>query len=220
MTKVFEHLLPAAVLFAGFAFAMPAAAVSTPVGYAFFEDFEGYPLGPGTFSYCNEPEQACLGILSGGNIITATPQFLSTSGTQLYSGTNLVFALPDPFHFSLPALYANITTGNAPVQFDLYRYDYDLDVETIVFSLIVPANTTNQRTGHGSDELPESFTRFHMTSPMQFAIDDLQIGLENVWPGIPEPASWLMMILGFGAVGIRLRRPSRTGRIVQRGPMA
>jgi hypothetical protein len=34
---------------------------------------------------------------------------------------------------------------------------------------------------------------------------------------VPEPASWLMMILGFGVIGgvLRFRRDRRTGRIAQ-----
>jgi hypothetical protein len=39
------------------------------------------------------------------------------------------------------------------------------------------------------------------------AIDDLQFDSRTVPPqGVPEPATWLMMLIGFGAIGVALRR--------------
>ncbi|WP_439546827.1 PEPxxWA-CTERM sorting domain-containing protein [Sandarakinorhabdus sp.] len=220
MARVTAHLMISAVLMAAAGIAAPAAAVPIAVGQAFFENFEDYELGPQSFGYCSEPEPDCLGILSGGSIIAQTAQFPASSGTQLYSGTNLLFALPDPYHYSLPGLYANFTSGSNDISLGFYIYDNDLEMEILVANLMVPANQTNLRIGLGTDDHPGHFTRLTMISNATFAIDDLQVGLENVAPGIPEPASWLMMILGFGAVGVRLRRQSRTDRIVQRGPMA
>jgi hypothetical protein len=34
-------------------------------------------------------------------------------------------------------------------------------------------------------------------------------------PGVPEPATWAMMLLGFGAAGTALRRSRRTGDLLQ-----
>lgn len=47
----------------------------------------------------------------------------------------------------------------------------------------------------------ETFTGITLaTSSNSFEIDNLAIG------GVPEPASWAMMILGFGAIGFAMRR--------------
>lgn len=42
------------------------------------------------------------------------------------------------------------------------------------------------------------------------AFDNIRISAADVRAGVPEPATWAMLILGFGAVGATLRR--RTGR--------
>ncbi len=39
--------------------------------------------------------------------------------------------------------------------------------------------------------------------------DDLVVGLQFSTSAIPEPATWLMMILGFGVVGLQIRRRER-----------
>ncbi|MEO8813213.1 MAG: PEPxxWA-CTERM sorting domain-containing protein [Caulobacteraceae bacterium] len=41
----------------------------------------------------------------------------------------------------------------------------------------------------------------------QIAFDDITLGSAN--PGVPEPASWALMLLGVGAVGFGLRRQSK-----------
>lgn len=38
-------------------------------------------------------------------------------------------------------------------------------------------------------------------------------GTGNVGPGIPEPATWALMLAGFGAVGVALRRRTRTAAL-------
>jgi PEP-CTERM motif len=53
-----------------------------------------------------------------------------------------------------------------------------------------------------------SFT-FVGSNGSQVVIDDLTVN-EATAPAVPEPASWLMMIVGFGAVGTVLRRRERT----------
>ena len=40
-----------------------------------------------------------------------------------------------------------------------------------------------------------------------FGFDDLTVGdVRQVTGGVPEPATWAMMLLGFGAMGAALRR--------------
>jgi hypothetical protein len=42
-----------------------------------------------------------------------------------------------------------------------------------------------------------------------FAVDDISLSTESTVNGVPEPGTWMMMLLGFGAIGVsmRYRRP-------------
>ncbi|WP_174273545.1 PEPxxWA-CTERM sorting domain-containing protein [Sphingomonas bacterium] len=42
-------------------------------------------------------------------------------------------------------------------------------------------------------------------------VDGFKLASVNVYAAVPEPASWSMMILGFGAIGAALRRRNRVG---------
>jgi len=47
-----------------------------------------------------------------------------------------------------------------------------------------------------------------------FGFDDMIVGdARQVTGGVPEPATWAMLILGFGAVGATLRRRHQTARV-------
>ena len=50
-----------------------------------------------------------------------------------------------------------------------------------------------------------------------FAPNNALLGVNGILPAVPEPASWAMMLLGFGAIGIaiRYRRERRRTRIAQ-----
>ena len=61
----------------------------------------------------------------------------------------------------------------------------------------------------GSDLDPQFLTRAVFSSTDTFAIDDFTLGLIDVGPGIPEPASWAMMIMGFGLAGAAQRLSGR-----------
>lgn len=43
-----------------------------------------------------------------------------------------------------------------------------------------------------------------------FAVDDIFLGTESTVIAVPEPATWAMMLLGFGAIGAALRTRRRT----------
>ena len=50
--------------------------------------------------------------------------------------------------------------------------------------------------------------------------DTITVNIGPVIPGVPEPSTWVMMILGFGAMGVllRRRRPDRLSQAVHRHP--
>ncbi|MBT2185786.1 PEPxxWA-CTERM sorting domain-containing protein [Sphingobium sp. H33] len=68
---------------------------------------------------------------------------------------------------------------------------------------MIPAGGTN---AYFSADNPAIFTRGLFVSQVPFSIDDFTFGLEGVLPGIPEPASWALMIAGMALAGAGLRR--------------
>lgn len=207
-----HRLLLTAAMFASFVLSAPAAAVSSAFGEAVRDDFEGYALGPLSLQFCNgvafattQPDD-CLGILSGGSIALGTPQFPATSGTQVYAGTDMLFDIAVPFDYFWPGVSFTLHSGDNPVNVNIEYFDFDVNQYLSVFQFQLPAGFSNINVFAGTDAVPVTVHRFTLQSDSLFAIDDLQMGLETVMPGIPEPATWLMMIVGFGAVGVSLRR--------------
>lgn len=45
--------------------------------------------------------------------------------------------------------------------------------------------------------------------------DNLTFSITAVTAGVPEPATWAMMLIGFGAIGVALRRRRRTSALLQ-----
>jgi hypothetical protein len=67
-------------------------------------------------------------------------------------------------------------------------------------------------TNDGQNRIAGVFLDLVGAEPAGFAIDNLRFGVRGqvVTPGIPEPATWAMMILGFGMVGTAMRRRRQT----------
>ena len=67
------------------------------------------------------------------------------------------------------------------------------------------------------------FWLFNITSPTHSIVFDSQLGTSNVVllqngpaRGVPEPATWAMMLLGFGGIGMAMRRGRKqSGRLLQ-----
>ena len=187
--------------------ATPAAAVQTPIGFSLFEDFEGYAAGPLALDYCFGPlPDDCLGTLSGGAVTAADATFPAVSGSQAYAGTAIGLSIANAIDYSWPAVLGRITTGATPVTFTVYDFNPDTGQEDVVASETLAAGLTNAGFGAGSESNALFLTRFSLVSDSPFAIDDLTMGLENVQYGVPEPATWALLIAGFGLTGAVLRR--------------
>jgi hypothetical protein len=63
----------------------------------------------------------------------------------------------------------------------------------------------------GIADFGDSFTRVVVSSEADFAIAQLRYVLPNTI--IPEPATWAMLIAGFGLVGAAMRRRNRMARL-------
>lgn len=86
------------------------------------------------------------------------------------------------------------------------------DLSTLLFDVDAAATTVTSMTGFGWSTMGESFN---------FAFDDGKSGQQYYISSmlvseIPEPATWLMMIIGFGIVSASTRRSRRhSARIVK-----
>jgi len=193
-----------------------ATARQTAIGFSTLEDFEDYATGPKSLNICpgyvgpgNDGFDCQFGMLQGGSVMAETAQFPAASGNQVYAGTSISLLGSDAFNNSWPGISARVSSGSSAVTLTLFRYDYTLDTEVAFYSSTLAAGLTNRLMGSGTPDDPLSLTRFTFASQSMFTIDDLQLGLEGVAPGIPEPTVWALMITGFGAVGGVLRQRRR-----------
>jgi hypothetical protein len=119
-------------------------------------------------------------------------------GTFSLGGTNLTYNTPFSLlvTFSLPA---GTTPGSG------------------LYSALVTGSVTNSNTGGvfvDFDNTPQNFT-FNGGS-FSFSVNDLSVNagdtaaqITGVIRAVPEPATWAMMLLGFGAIGMTMRRRRR-----------
>jgi hypothetical protein len=70
-----------------------------------------------------------------------------------------------------------------------------------------PVVTGNE--ANGTIQFHGTFTSLSFTNPQSENWYGFAVGVEGV--AVPEPASWALMILGFGGVGASLRSRRRTG---------
>lgn len=187
--------------------AAPAMSAQSEVGSQILEDFEGHATGPRAMNFCDVayPAEDCLGTLSGGSVAAATLAFPAASGSQVYVGTSITLSIFDNYNYSWPAVSA-LVSGVDPIRLQVWEYDINTAGEILRFDGVTAANTSNVFFNFGDDLSPQYLTRFTFSSASEFAIDDLRLGLPDVAPGIPEPASWAMLIAGFGLVGAIARR--------------
>jgi outer membrane lipase/esterase len=106
---------------------------------------------------------------------------------------------------------------NLPQGTNLYRYSYldffqRLTTNPSAFGL--PSNLNTTTTCQAAQAFPDCtgyfyFDNTHPTAAIQrAAFNDInrQFGLSGA---VPEPATWIMMLLGFGAIGFGMRRQRR-----------
>lgn len=188
------------------AVAASAAATSAQATTIDFNEF----TAPITFSFDGI-------VKSQGYTFTATPGFLAfykygPGGSADPNGGSLAFSLQPPSAavvtkdggglFDLSSLMATSFSNTAGSPFDVtfsFLANGVTSTETRTIDGLPGFQTFNfNRTGLSS---------FSFTGPLQ--IDNVVVNSAAATPAVPEPATWAMMLLGFGAMGGALRRRSQ-----------
>ena len=150
---------------------------------------------------------ACAGYYTG-NILNGSP-------TDIVNQQNAIASLPGPFTWNgnwtamdnstSPDLVITALSGANSNQLNFG--------ETLFGQVIIGAHFGNVAGPAGNVSV---FWLFNLTSPANFiTLDDTQ-GFSNAalyttdpHPSVPEPSTWAMMLFGFGAIGVSMRRSRR-----------
>ncbi len=156
-------------------------------------------------AYVTNMTNAALGLVAAGarNILIAgVPNPLETEGQLLQSMLNTSLAAQQPL-FSL--------AGADVQQFDYFAFFTALQADPTQFGLPAGLDFTTSclaarlamPTADCSNYL--SFDGIHVTTGVQRAIS-IEVANQLGIAAVPEPASWALLISGFGVVGLALRR--------------
>ena len=179
-------------------------------GFEIASDINGLPASTGL-----QTDFICTCAIVSGTApypAVSAPDVLSVGYDTQAAQYDFTIAVFDPLNISWPALGAYVT-GAAAVTADFYAYNYDTLTEDLVGSV-----QTAGPNFLGSGGLPNTYLGFTdytaltyavFSSSKPFTLDDVTLGLPDVGPGIPEPAAWALMLVGFGALGAVLRAQRR-----------
>jgi hypothetical protein len=150
-------------------------------------------------------------VVTGVTPSTLTPPASALFGAVVTGTPNATTAINDTFSFTImggPAL------ADAQVSTILLNGSQNIDFSSITLDSIYAFSKTS------SDGAPETWA---LLSPVTLANGTHSInvlgtllgptgsyaGTINVAAAVPEPATWAMMLLGFGAMGLSIRRRGR-----------
>ena len=155
---------------------------------------------------------ACAGYYTGN--------ILNGSSTDILNQQNAIASLPGTFTWdgNWSAL-ENSTTPDLVITALSGPNSNQLNFgETLFGQVIIGAHFGNVAGPAGNVSV---FWLFNLTSPTNFiTLDDTQ-GFSNAaiyttdpHPSVPEPSTWAMMLLGFGAAGVAMRRGRRKTQLM------
>ena len=149
--------------------------------------------------------------ISGGTVSEATAGHPAHSGLNVYGGTSITLVTENKHDFSWPGIGAWVS-GTDTIWLQAYEYNQITGLDDPLAPVSLFGGVTDAYLSVGTFYNPRIITKAVFFSGSFFTIDDLTLGIEGVAPGIPEPASWAMMLGGFGAVGgaMRYRRKAVT----------
>jgi hypothetical protein len=191
-------------------FAMPAAAQSQLIVNGGFENASLTPWA--TEGALTSGIQTFVGQVGSFGAILSNTQ--SDAIGRFSQSFNVTTAGIYGFSFLLGRGESACGCNDVPLSFRALVDDFVLDatVPGSVTSVPFFAQTTrydrSATLGVGTHRLAFEFSRGQTLfgrAPF-FVLDDVGVTLTNAAPGVPEPASWAMMIAGFGLAGAASRR--------------
>ena len=186
----------------GFVAALLAAAPSmaaawTVNGFQLVADFEDVALG--ATESCDDGFVQCV---SGGVVSEATGAFTARSGTRFMLGTSIGTPQYDVGVTLWPALGAWIQSASV-VEVTFWGGVFG-DLQLLA-TRHTSGSGNYEFIGLGNPVFDVPLLEMRMASGAAFAVDDVTFGLPEQVYGVPEPGTWALMIIGFGAVGSVLR---------------
>ena len=109
------------------------------------------------------------------------------------------------------------TAINSPGAVTVYSgLDATGDVLGVLDLTLTPTNCSGDPAGQFCTFVPVGVSFSGVAHSVNFGGVANQIGVDNITLGasvptgaVPEPGTWMMMLLGFGAIGLAVRRRSR-----------
>lgn len=165
------------------------------------ETFDSRAIGLEQFAIHNDTFMFDTNI-SGGAVVAATGGHPAHSGSNVYGGNSITLVTEDEDLFSWPGIGAWVS-GTDPIWLQAYEYDESTGEDDALPP--VSLSGIDVYLSIGSAEEPLFITKAVFSSASDFTIDDLTLGIEGIGAGVPEPASWMIMIGGLGMIGGVLR---------------
>lgn len=205
-------VLPAALVFSG-ASANAALITSPGAPYIPFAQLEAYPatfenVAPGiTWTSTNASTQggSVYGYTGGYNFVT---NGYDTENLVGLNDSSDVYGVVDSmtFHFASAVSsvggYLNWVPSNAPVTIAAYDSSNNLlDFLTVSAGGV---NLVTPNSFYGFTETTADISSFTLTDGYIAVLSGLN-GVQ-ITGAVPEPATWAMMLLGFGTIGFAMRR--------------
>ena len=150
-------------------------------------------------------------VVTNSFLTSTAPNGLGRTGLGFFATTDVVTFT---FANAISAFAIDINTfATAPGSYDVVLNNGDQ-----VFSIFesFSGTSTGQFIGFTSDTPFTSVTLTSNSGSNAFTLDTLRYGLRSAVVGsVPEPSTWAMMLIGFGAIGFSLRRGRRVKALYQ-----
>jgi hypothetical protein len=179
--------------------AFPASAIQQ-IGYQSIVNFDEFDPGTTIITYGFNNF-----MITGGEVQAGSAEFPAYSSPNVYYSTGFVgtsssdgYSLYEADGWSF--IGARVTPSTAPVTATFTGFEGSVPpyLPATVTTVGLAANQLLEFT----DPVVNNIFAVSFSSAAPFVIDDLTYGLPGVPPGIPEPATWILMLVGLGCLGL------------------